>query len=200
MEYILLLIRPVPRLLRARERESVNAIQLKWIRAIRRSFFFKDIVEKTMVETIHRIVFILFFPLRARSFESRVDQKPRAFLRPRTDCRCLAFATGVARKGISLSLSFSLLSLLHSCVTRAELHIALYKEATVASDVLSGEFQAEAIHSSPLCCFTAIIARTLLDAASGLTILALSNAFPLGAAGKRQQCRLSTCPRRVFAK
>lgn len=110
----------------------------------------------------------LFSPSCEKLWEPRWS-KATSFSQTENRLSLFGFRDRSSKKG-NLSLSFSLLSLLHSCVTRAELHIALYKEATVASDVLSGEFQAEAIHSSPLCCFTAIIARTLLDAASGLTI------------------------------
>lgn len=144
--------------------KSTNAIQVKWIPSYSPPFS----RERCRGDERRRRPFpSLLFSLRARGFESRVDRKPRAF--PRTEDRLSLFGFRVS-KAPDLDAEKGKLcrdcrhSLVVHVLQERELYTSRFKETTVARGILSGEFRAEALVVASLC-FTAIITRTLLDAA-----------------------------------
>lgn len=147
------------------------------------------------------VPFSSFFPSRLGALRIASIESHELFPGPRTDCRCLAFAsrkppTWIPKKG-KLCRDRRRFLVVHVLQER-QLYTAGFKE-TFARGVLPGEFRAEALVVASLC-FTAIITRTLLDAA-GDYHQELSNAFALGAFNGKASVvyRLSTRRlRRIF--
>lgn len=185
------------------ERDSTNAIQVKWIPSYSPPFSRERRREDDGGDDL-----LSFFPFEreTRCFESRVDRKPRAFSQDRGPTVPSLFGFRISKDLRRLDAEKGKLSrrrfLVHVLQERSYTRAA-FKETTVARGVLSEEFRAEALVVVSLL-FTGDYHENATRRA-GLLHRLLSNAFALGGFQRESvssvDCRLSTRRlRRVLAK